>query len=107
MTALTGDDKIGYLGFGVLDLSHDASNGVLHVGVLYYTGSLAALVEPVGYEEIRHPSLRPRITASQRRSRRSYRRTALTHRAGPKYHGMSLQSHPTYPWSSTYGLPEF
>ena len=59
MTALTGDDKIGYLGFGVLDLSHDASNGVLHVGVLYYTGSLATLVEPVGYEEIWHMSHLP------------------------------------------------
>ena len=101
---LHGAGDIGHLSSGVVGRCDAPSNGMLRVSVLYSTGSQDTIVEPVGYEEIRHPSLRPRITASQRRSRRSYRRTAMTHRAGPKYHGMSLQSHPTYPWSSTYGL---
>ena len=48
---LHGADEKGYLGFGVVDAWHDVAYGVLHVGVLYSTGSLAALVEPVGYQE--------------------------------------------------------
>ena len=52
-------DKIGYLSSGVVDASHDASNGILHVGVLYSTGSLETLVEPVGYQEIWHMSHPP------------------------------------------------
>ena len=56
---LHGADKIGYLSFGVVDAWHDASNDILHVGVLYSTGSLATLVEPVGYQEIEHMSHPP------------------------------------------------
>ena len=42
--------KTGHLSFGVVGSSHDASNDVLHVGVLYSTGSLATFVEPVDIE---------------------------------------------------------
>ena len=42
-------DKIGYLGFGVVDSSHGASNDILHVGVPYSTGSQETSKEPVGY----------------------------------------------------------
>ena len=44
---------------GVVDPWHAPSYGVLHVGVLYSTGSLSMLVEPVGYEEIWHVSHSP------------------------------------------------
>ena len=56
---LHGADKIGYLGFSIADACHGTSNGILHVGVLYSTDSLEALVEPVGYEEIWHMSHPP------------------------------------------------
>ena len=56
---LHGADKIGYLSSGVVDPSRDASNAILHVGVLYSTGSQETLVEPVGYQEIEHMSHPP------------------------------------------------
>ena len=50
-------DKVGYLSSGVVDASHSKLNGMLRVSVLYSTGSQDTIVEPVGYEQIRHPSL--------------------------------------------------
>ena len=49
---LHGADKIGYLSSGEVARCDATSNGMLHVGVLYSTGSLASLVEPVDIETL-------------------------------------------------------
>ena len=56
---LHGAGDIGHLSSGVVGRCDAPSNGMIRASVLYSTGSQDTIVEPVGYQQIRHPSLSP------------------------------------------------